>query len=53
MQEFILIFQSIALVLNIIGLIWVAAVKLTRLEVKVEPMWEWFKHSRFNTRDHD
>lgn len=51
MQNFLTVFTAIGLVLNLCGLIWVAAVKVTRIEVKVEPMWKWFL--RFRPRDNE
>ena len=42
MQNFLVVFAAVSTVLNICAVIWLAAVKITRIEVKLEPMWKWF-----------
>lgn len=41
-MNFIVVMNSIGVCISILSVIWLAAVKITRLEVKVDPMWRWF-----------
>lgn len=53
MQNFLNVFSAVGVIINLCGLIWIAAVKFTRLEVKVEPMWRWFIRNTEPGRDDD
>lgn len=51
MQSYLVIFNSVGVILAILSVIWITAVKITKLEVKVEEMWEWMRKHRWMRRE--